>query len=669
MIKRMWSREWLAAFIILLAMSTSPALGAKPGKSDPKPARKASTHQQTAPVVSAQAAVGNSNQSVDPQGGLAGSPGLWSTQLGETLLPGTVSAGVYLQRYTREPGGQVFTSFSAAWSVGITRWLELNLGLTPYVRDRVGVPSQLSFRNNGTFTSFNNENPFARSTLTHGPTDAMVGLTFGLLSQNRGDPLGLALQPYVNIPFFQDYNHVVNSFGVGTGEYEEGVNLLLDKWLGNAGTLAANVGWLHINNADPGGKLLLPLRNEALWSIGIIFPRKTRLQGIIEDDGSIPYGTGLHSNYFGPTSPVDTTMGIRFSPTPRLGINAGYRLADNASYGNDDGFVFGLSFGSRMGRPAPPPPPTVTCSADATSVHPGTVVHITSSVTPLGLPYTYTWTTSGGSLTPAGSQAQLDTTGLAPGMYTVTVTVDNGQGGTGTCSVQVEISELPKHPPVVTASAYPSSVLPGANVTLTANASSPDNRPLTYSWTVTGGKLDTTNQSVAHLDTTGVAPGTDTATVTVTDDRGLSAQASTDVTIQTPPPPPTASLATTCKFRLNSARVDNVCKAQLDDVALRLQQDTTATGVIVGFAGSNEHAYVRGHATSAERSLRLAQERAANTEAYLVKTKGIDASRLSLRADNTTGGQNAEVWIVPQGASFNGPGQGFDASALQAHHR
>lgn len=669
MTKQVWNGERFCALLALLAMMAAPALGLTRGKNPRKKtvARHAVRQpQQTAPVTSVQNAVSTGfwSERSYPQGGFFGSPGLWNTQLGETLRPGGVSAGIYLQRYTREPGAQVFTDFSSAWSVGITKWLELNLAMTPYRRDRVGDPNQLSFRG-GTFASFNNDNPFARNPLLHGPTYATVGLTFGLLSQDRGDPIGFALQPYVNVPFFQDYNSIVNRFGVGTGEFEEGMNLLADKWLGNAGTVAINLGFRHINEADEGGKLLLPLRNEILWSFGVIFPRKTRLQGIVEDDGRIPYGVGVHSNYFGPTSPVDTTMGIRFSPVAWMGLNAGYRLADNAKYGNDDGWVFGLSFGSRMQRPAPPPPPTITCSADATRVQPGTVVHITSSVTPQGLPYTYTWTTTGGTLTPAGSQTQLDTTGLAPGLYTVTVHVDNGQGGTADCSANVEVYVKPKHPPVVTASAYPSSVLPGASVTLTAHASSPDNRPLTYSWTVTGGKLDSTNQAVVHLDTTGVAPGTDTASVTVTDDRGLSAQASADVTIQTPPPPPQASLATTCKFRLNSARVDNVCKAQLDDVALRLQQDTTATGVIVGFAKASEHAYVPGRASRSARSLRLAQERAANTEVYLMKNKGIAASRLQLRADNTTGGQDAEVWIVPQGATYTGPGQTFHASSLR----
>ncbi len=588
---------------------------------------------------------------VAPQGSLAGTPGLWNTQFAETLAPGAFSVGVYGNRYTREPGGMVITDVNSGLAVGITKRLEFSWDSIGYRRVRTTSPEQLSFARGAGFTSFNEDVPFPRGFLTTGPANMQLALTYNLLSQERGAPFGLAVQGFVNVPYFQDYGEVVNHFGVDTGEYSFGDNVLVDKWMGSAGIIAANIGYRHINAADAGGRLYIPFRDEILWSYGVEFPRQSRLQGIVELNGEVPFGAGAHPDMFGPTSPVDSTWGIRLSPVSWMGLNAGYRLADNAKYGTSSGFVVGLSFGTPEAPPAPPVPPTLTCQADQATVEPGTTVNVTATASPAGT-YSYFWTTTGGKLTPNQAQAQLDTTNLAPGMYTVAVRADNGQGGFADCKTNVEVREKPKNPPTVTCTADPTTVKPGAAVTLTAQASSPDNRPLTYAWTTTAGQLDTNNQATAHLDTTGVAPGTVTATVTVTDDRNLSAQCSSTVTVQAPPPAPTASLGTTIRFKRRSARVDNAAKAALDDIALRLQQDPNARAVVVG-SGS---------------TTRLAKERAINTKAYLTREKGVSADRIELRYQ-TGQGRNAEVWIVPQGASYTGSAQTFTPVTRRVRRR
>jgi outer membrane protein OmpA-like peptidoglycan-associated protein len=64
--------------------------------------------------------------------------------------------------------------------------------------------------------------------------------------------------------------------------------------------------------------------------------------------------------------------------------------------------------------------------------------------------------------------------------------------------------------------------------------------------------------------------------------------------------------------------VDNEAKACLDDIALSLQHDPNASLAIVGNATSTE-----------KDSKKLAADRVANTKAYLVSEKGIDASRIT----------------------------------------
>ena len=96
--------------------------------------------------------------------------------------------------------------------------------------------------------------------------------------------------------------------------------------------------------------------------------------------------------------------------------------------------------------PKPYHPPTITCSADRSSVFPGEKVHITTNAnSPDGLPLTYTWRSSGGQIVGSGASADLDTTGLAPGNYTVTVRVEDGKSGAD-CSSTIEVKPVPPPP-------------------------------------------------------------------------------------------------------------------------------------------------------------------------------------------------------------------------------
>jgi outer membrane protein OmpA-like peptidoglycan-associated protein len=98
-------------------------------------------------------------------------------------------------------------------------------------------------------------------------------------------------------------------------------------------------------------------------------------------------------------------------------------------------------------EPKPHHPPTMTCSADRSSVFAGEKVHITTNAnSPDGLPLTYTWRTSGGQIVGSGAAADLDTTGLTPGNYTVTVRVDDGREGAADCSATVEVKPVPPPP-------------------------------------------------------------------------------------------------------------------------------------------------------------------------------------------------------------------------------
>ena len=98
-------------------------------------------------------------------------------------------------------------------------------------------------------------------------------------------------------------------------------------------------------------------------------------------------------------------------------------------------------------EPKPNHPPTITCTADRSSVFASEKVHITTNASdPDGDPLTYTWRANAGQIVGDGAAVDLDTSGLAPGNYSVTVRVDDGRGGAADCSSTVEVKPAPVPP-------------------------------------------------------------------------------------------------------------------------------------------------------------------------------------------------------------------------------
>lgn len=330
-------------------------------------------------------------------------------------------------------------------------------------------------------------------------------------------------------------------------------------------------------------------------------------------------------------------------------------------YNNDAGLGVGFMDGARvqggivfmLGGMEPLTPPSASCAVQPAAVMAGEPVNATA--TPGGFnpkhTITYDWKTSGGKLTPKDTTAAIDTTGMAPGNYTVTFTGTDPKlkkNNMATCSGNFTINEPPKHPPTITCSANPTTVKSGDASTITCQGNSPDNRPLTYNCTTSAGRITGTGETV-QLDTAGAPAGAITVSCTTTDDRGLNASTTTSVNVEVPPPPPQASKLNEIAFpnTKKPARVDNTAKAVLDDVALRLQREPDAKAVVIGYMDPTEQ-------KSAKR-LRiqdLAGQRAVNTKEYLVTEKGIDPSRIEVRT-GTAGGQRAEIYLVPAGATFN----------------
>ena len=323
-------------------------------------------------------------------------------------------------------------------------------------------------------------------------------------------------------------------------------------------------------------------------------------------------------------------------------------------------YAYRLSAGVvlRLGQITPPPAVQLGCTAEPANVFPGDPITVTAAPANLNpkKKADYTWTVTGGKITGTGESISVSTAGLPPGDYTVSGHISQGArpGEQASCTAGFRVHAY--EPPTITCSANPSTVTPGDPSTITSVGISPQNRPLTYSYSASAGQIGSST-ATATLNTAGVPPGVVTVTCNVVDDLGKQATANATVTITAPPPPVAPQPRTLCSVsferdRKRPVRVDNEAKGCLDEVALTLNRDTTSKLVIIG-----RH--------SADETPDAAAQRDLNVQQYLVEEKGIDPSRIEMR----TGGElnrSLDNILVPAGAAFTpGDTNTFDSNSVK----
>jgi hypothetical protein len=410
-------------------------------------------------------------------------------------------------------------------------------------------------------------------------------------------------------------------------------------------------------------------------------------------------GPYYNPNTFGPALTVGGGLDYR---TPLFKGHLGIRLfqADyeymHADFG-PEGTVYGgraninaarLSTGLvyHIGSITPPPPVTLACSAAPASVFPGEPITVTATAGSLDPKANVVYSWSGDGVKGNGTTAAVDTAALAPGSYTVKADVKEGKAGkeglkpgqSASCSASFTVKAF--EPPTISCSASPSNIAPNGTATVTSVGMSPQNRPLTYSYSATAGSISGTG-TTADFASAGAPTGVTGITCTVADDKGHTATANTSVTITAPYVPAAPKTQALCSISFTKdakrpTRVDNEAKACLDEVALDLQRSADAKAVVVGESNAKEKAKTAKEEAVAKKHKKAkvedsAAQRAVNTKEYLVKDKGIDAARVSA-ATGTTDGKTVENYLVPAGASFDNDVKGttpVDASKTKVEVR
>ena len=606
-----------------------------------------------------------------PLAATSGTIGLFTVETGETLPRHGFSFSTYANKFSRMPASVSVFNLGYSAGYGIADWLTLYGVFEPYRHIHVGRAGQFSFNSpldNPPFPNATNptiyrrltkipptsnpgyveDYPFA-GTNDGGVGEVTLGLKFGFLSERKGDPVSLSLR---NDLIFPTRRRLTDLLGNSTqsGQFNYQLGLAMSKNWGRILTSTLNWGWRFTRDPRSSGVRAMNQADQMRVGAGFILLPQSRIQILQEYTGLVFLGTHTPNTTFDRRDPVDGVWGLRIYPLNFVALDVGYRYMLNLRNAQDrHGFVVKLA---TTYWPAEPKPinrnPMASCSVSAGSVYAGSGDAITVRATasdPDGNPLTYDWTTTGGSVSGTGSEVRWSSAGTAPGTYTVTARVSDGAGGSASCAVDVRVEPKPNAPPAMSCSTDRASVLVGERVRINARASDADNDPLTYSWRSNGGQIQGSGASV-QLDTSGLAPGRYTVTGRVDDGRGAAADCTTTVDVQAPPPPPQATKLNECFFKgVGSARIDNVCKRILDDVALRMQSDASARNVIVGYADPRE-----------PRSARLAQQRGDNAVNYIVG-RGVDAARINVRPAGGQAGagqQNRRIDIiwVPQGATY-----------------
>jgi outer membrane protein OmpA-like peptidoglycan-associated protein len=294
---------------------------------------------------------------------------------------------------------------------------------------------------------------------------------------------------------------------------------------------------------------------------------------------------------------------------------------------------------------APAVAPTASCSVQPGEVLVGEPITATVAAGNFNPKHTvtYAWSGTGGQITGKDTTAQIDTTNAAPGGYTVTARLTDAKEKTNnvaTCSANFTVKPLPpKNPPNVSISASPTSLQAGGSVNLSANCTSPDNVGVSVAnWTASSGTVSGSGSS-ATLNTTGVAPGSITVGATCTDTRGLTAQASTAVTIENPPVnPEVAQLEARLSLHSVYFVTDQPRPANLRGGLLASQQKTLIA-LAVDFkkyleSKPDAHLILGGHADhrgSQEYNQALSERRVNRVKSFLVE-QGIPEASIETQA-------------------------------------
>ncbi len=260
-----------------------------------------------------------------------------------------------------------------------------------------------------------------------------------------------------------------------------------------------------------------------------------------------------------------------------------------------------------------------------------------NAVSPGGYPIKYKWTTEAGVISGEGPAVTWNLAGLKPGYHKASLDIQS-VGAEGSCQAFSSISVLVNPCPVVQPAcpaieiSCPTTIAVDQPITFTSRYTGgvPANVNPVYNWTVSAGTIiEGQGTNTIKVDTKGLGGETVRATLSM---GGYTLECSADCAVTIPLPKLTSR-----KFDEFPDISRNDEKARLDNFAIELQNDPTATAYVIVYPGrASKRGDVQHH------SSRIVE--------YLVHSRGLDERRIVTLVGTARDQLHVELWVTPQGA-------------------